>query len=248
MAQNKALSKLGSWFDSKFTLSPQDLLIPCLQEWARDAKQSQAEQRFLELTEFRAYVEQLSQERLALAEQLTIVYQQLDAVTDTLQKELKTKEELAKELRDANEQIFSSNFGGGASIDIASIIAGSRPSTPSSLSHREGRPFLRVPSESGRSEDKGSTGFGSSLMVSTPRQRGGLLDRTKSPLPEPKTSRLGAGRAKTPPKSQSPPAANETSVLSPDSLGESSAVSSACNWGTALPRMREQGILRGDRL
>merc|ERR1719271_1423887 len=83
----------------------------------------------LDLEAQKCLVEQLSQERLALAEQLTIVYQQLDAVTDTLQKELKTKEGLAKELREANEQIFHSNLGGNLHIDIASIIS-SRPATP----------------------------------------------------------------------------------------------------------------------
>lgn len=50
-------------------------------------------------------VEELTQERIILSEQLQVVYQQLDAVTDTLQKELRTKEELANELRDANEQM-----------------------------------------------------------------------------------------------------------------------------------------------
>merc|ERR1719326_2793587 len=61
-------------------------------------------------------------------------------------RELKTKEELAKELREANEQIFNSNFGGNCHIDVASIIANSRPSTPGAgteLFSRDVKTFAR---------------------------------------------------------------------------------------------------------
>ena len=43
----------------------------------------------------------IAQLKAGFEEQLALAYQQIDQITETLQKELQTKEELAQELRDA---------------------------------------------------------------------------------------------------------------------------------------------------
>merc|ERR1719201_41063 len=113
MTHNSVLGKFGLYAESRVAKqTSRELLIGCFQEWVRFAHASKLEWHANELAsredmleDQARMVEELTQERIILSEQLQVVYQQLDAVTDTLQKELRTKEELANELRDANEQM-----------------------------------------------------------------------------------------------------------------------------------------------
>jgi len=97
MTSSRVLGKLGTYMDAQWVKkNSKEVLLTTYQEWVRDTHHSKFERERSEFDQVRGIVQQLTQERLALAEQLTIVYQQLDSVTDTLQKELKTKEELAR--------------------------------------------------------------------------------------------------------------------------------------------------------
>jgi len=258
MAHSSVLEKFGQFTEGQSAKkNAKETLATCFQEWVRDMHKSKHSRMHdwhtSELENQRTLVAQLTQERILLSEQLQVVYQQLDAVTDTLQKELKTKEELAKELREANEQIFNSNFGGNCHIDVASIIANSRPSTPGAgteLFSRDVKTFARSTTPT---PGTGSEPVGRELKI-TPRgppsdnkgatpgllERGGY-SRTKTPPKSPPEGNTPPRAGRSPPGKSPRGAASETSGLSPEST------ISSCNWTTAIPRMREQGILGSSR-
>jgi len=264
---NKGLSKIALYLEDKHAKSSsKEIKLTYFQEWVRDTHHSRFERKHMDLEAQKCMVEQLSQERLALAEQLTIVYQQLDAVTDTLQKELKTKEGLAKELREANEQIFHSNLGGNLHIDIASIIS-SRPATPMGsrpVSPMTSRTSVDAPIASSSKrltlDDKNDKGTFAERTL-TPRAGTTFTERTLTPRAgTPRLRDIYEKPVKASPRdsaAKSPsnvsaetikfsrgasPHGVTKSVLSPDS-----SVTSACTWNTALPRMREKGLLHEAR-
>mmetsp|Transcript_133098 Transcript_133098/g.385027 ORF Transcript_133098/g.385027 Transcript_133098/m.385027 type:complete len:1117 (-) Transcript_133098:120-3470(-) len=81
------------------------LLASTFAEWLREAKilhhQLHHEGTQQQLLESRDFCARLETQNRELQEQLAIYYQQIDHITDTLQKELKTKEEMAIELQRA---------------------------------------------------------------------------------------------------------------------------------------------------
>lgn len=105
------------------------LLQTCFSSWsheARDHSHSTAIETHQTVTI------KLEEERTHLLEQLNLAYSQLDGVTETLQKELKTKEELARELREANENMrktqmeMDGSTSGSYYIDVQSVLKSPR--------------------------------------------------------------------------------------------------------------------------
>lgn len=100
------------------------------------------------------YAQQLEQERDDLQEQLQLYYQQIDLITETLQKELQTKEELASELRDAYDKMRQQSK---AQVPLTT------PSTMASLDSRS-----RASSVEGRRKETTQTPKGARTL-GTPR-------------------------------------------------------------------------------
>merc|ERR1719412_3163746 len=93
-----------------------------------------------------ALILQYQDERNNLEEQLRQAYRQVDNITDTLQRELKTKEELAAELKEVYDKLRSKNQPKRTSIADLSILGKdyssrsvSRGSSLSSKNSRQGR-------------------------------------------------------------------------------------------------------------
>lgn len=90
------------------------LLSMYLHEMARtcriEARERDRDGMQAQLGEANALLNQMDQERGSLEEQLWEAYKQIDHITETLQKELKTKEELATELRDSYNKLRQRNF------------------------------------------------------------------------------------------------------------------------------------------
>jgi len=78
------------------------LLERCFQEWSRDI---QVERHLREYEECQTWITRVQRELSMKDEQLQLVYQQVDSITATLQKEIKTKEDLAAELREAYDKM-----------------------------------------------------------------------------------------------------------------------------------------------
>lgn len=251
IAKNTALEKLGRYLEAKdFEHNAKDLLHLCLKEWIRDCHRSHREGVAGELDTLKGLVQQLTQERLALAEQLQVVYQQLDSVTDTLQKELKTKEELANELREANEQMRKSSITtpGSATIDIQEIIdSASRASSPGTsfrdfpkTFRRDASPagLRRTSSDGNENEEKKPRG-----LLSAKQNRGTASGTSLTNTPGSATSlsasgKLGRGGLASPrPSLTSKPS-------SPPGGRPLSPASAVPDWDAAIGRMRDQGIFR----
>lgn len=112
---NEAMVKYSSFIISqKLKKDAGALLAYAFSEWHRESKilyhQRHQEHAQRSVDESRSYVAQLEAQRAELQEQLCVYYQQIDLITETLQKELKTKEELATELRAAYSKMRKTNF------------------------------------------------------------------------------------------------------------------------------------------
>uniref|UniRef100_A0A7S0FAT0 Sfi1 spindle body domain-containing protein n=1 Tax=Pyrodinium bahamense TaxID=73915 RepID=A0A7S0FAT0_9DINO len=118
------------------------LLAACLWELLREARlQRHARERTdaqRGVQEATALLLNLRDERGSLDEQLHMAYRQVDLVTETLQKELRTKEELASELREVYDKLRKQSASqipgvGEVGLQSASRICGtSRPSSAKS--------------------------------------------------------------------------------------------------------------------
>jgi len=100
------------------------LLTMCVAEWHREGQIWKRErldgegQRRLE--DSCIYISQLEQRTINLEDQLMMAYSQIDHITETLHKELQTKEELTRELRDANDKCRRNAL---ASTNLTSLTA-----------------------------------------------------------------------------------------------------------------------------
>lgn len=174
----------------------------CLAEWHRRSQFLKYERDHDKvqgtIMEAEGYIMQLEQRTATLEEQLCLVYKQVDHVTETLQKELRTKEELASELRCAYDkmrtsclhhstraEIFDSSEQNRGTSIVSSLL--SRSQSLGSLSaSRAGRssansrvgcdkPSQRqrgvgvVPAEAGRTANKASCQHCKSCDDSQPR-------------------------------------------------------------------------------
>jgi len=102
--RNEAMNKYSLFLlGQKLKRDDISLATVCLSEWHRDANKEfhqRLHKRALQTSEEdRDCIAQLLRKQMDLAEQLTENYEQIDRITMTLQKELKTKEELAAKLR-----------------------------------------------------------------------------------------------------------------------------------------------------
>jgi len=235
LTHSKVMQKFGLHIEKMSGTHAKELMTTGFQEWHHEARHNAFHNLRGDMDHLRQIVDQLTQERLALAEQLTIVYQQLDSVTDTLQKELKTKEELAKELREANEQVFKAGFG-GTHLDITSILSNSRPnSRPNTPGRRDAYTISsRRPVEREPSVDKVSVA--GSTVGSTRSALGSARVKPRSPV-----GSVGKASLRSPRSTTNSNLEIETSNLSPESTV--SSVTGVCNWGSAIPRMRDSGLL-----
>eukprot|EP00928_Gymnodinium_smaydae_P052850 TRINITY_DN36996_c0_g1_i1.p1 TRINITY_DN36996_c0_g1~~TRINITY_DN36996_c0_g1_i1.p1 ORF type:complete len:1247 (+),score=255.99 TRINITY_DN36996_c0_g1_i1:124-3864(+) len=113
--RNKVTQRFGDYLVKQRMKSTDSALQQStLEEWLKIARLSQRDREREDvqgqLEEANAYLMQLEQQRGGLEEQLWLAYKQIDHITETLQKELTTKEELAKELREAYDKQRRSNF------------------------------------------------------------------------------------------------------------------------------------------
>jgi len=90
------------------------LLTVCIVEWKREAHSWKRErldgERQRRFEDNCIYTSQLEQRTITLEDQLLMAYKQIDHITETLQKELQTKEELTMELRDAFDKCRRTTF------------------------------------------------------------------------------------------------------------------------------------------
>ncbi|CAK9108407.1 Hypothetical protein (Fragment), partial [Durusdinium trenchii] len=102
MNENKALVKYSEYvLGKKMRQDSHSLMAFTFSEWRREGKILRHQDAMSTLEERDVYIAQL---RAGFEEQLALAYQQIDQITETLQKELQTKEELAQELREAYEK------------------------------------------------------------------------------------------------------------------------------------------------
>jgi len=99
---NKSLNKYAEFvLHKQMTQDAHATLTTSFTEWHREARNSRHHETLQSLEESQVYMTQL---RAGFEEQLAMAYQQIDHITETLHKELQTKEELAGELREAYEK------------------------------------------------------------------------------------------------------------------------------------------------
>jgi len=105
------------------------ILTACFWELLREAKHQlhvrQRQEQQIQIDEAMETMIRFQDERASLEEELRMAYRQIDNITDTLQKELKTKEELASELRDVYDSMRKKN-----SSAPRACVPTKRPQTP----------------------------------------------------------------------------------------------------------------------
>ncbi|CAE7207249.1 unnamed protein product [Symbiodinium natans] len=195
------------------------LLAASFREWHMETRASahalhsdSMEERLREMME---YAQQLEQQRADLQEQLQLYYQQIDLITETLQKELQTKEELASELRDAYDKMRQQ-----------SKVPLTTPSTMASLESRS-----RTSSVEARRKETTATPKGPRTprpSTSTPGAANTAAANTSS----------SAGAKGT----LSEPLAMPTLPPARRSRGREDSPTS-CDWKTAVQRMSEEGLV-----
>jgi len=160
MTHNSLVSKYSWYMQTQSTKQEkQTMLAACFWEMLRHARVQRHERERQEaeeqIAENMALILQYQDERNNLEEQLRLAWRQGDNITETLQRELKTKEELAGELKEVYDKLRSQNQPKRTTIsdlDIKAITASSRSaSRGSSLSnHSQGRlPSHRLGSPGG---------------------------------------------------------------------------------------------------
>jgi len=110
LTQNKLIKKYA-WYLQTLVMKDgsSNMLACCFYELLREARNErmarEQEDAMSRLDEIGATLQSFEDERNNLDDQLQTAYKQIDMVTETLQKELKTKEELANELREGYEKM-----------------------------------------------------------------------------------------------------------------------------------------------
>ncbi|CAJ1460935.1 unnamed protein product [Effrenium voratum] len=142
MTENKALTKYSQYvLGKKLKQDNASLLASSFSEWRREGKILAHEQAIVTLEERDVYIAQL---KAGFEEQLALAYQQIDQITETLQKELQTKEELAQELRDAYEKNRKMNLPDyPATPGSATPSSNRRGGTRNSSTERRGASLTR---------------------------------------------------------------------------------------------------------
>lgn len=214
---NEAMLKYSEFIiSSKLKKDNADIVANTFSEWHREGR-ILGHQRDLEDTEKRlqdvfAYAGQLERQRVDLQEQLLMYQQQIDMITETLQKELKTKEELATELRTAYDKMRKQS---NTPITVDLTDRGWLQGTSDHLDH------LVTPRSKTRPSMISSAGAAPSTAP-TLGKLGGRLSGTGPPLPD----------APTLPIPRSRRSSAQDRELSP----------TQCDWDMAILRMGQSPI------
>ncbi|CAJ1452264.1 unnamed protein product, partial [Effrenium voratum] len=168
------------------------------------------------LGEANGIIQQLEQQRALLQDQLQMYYQQIDLITETLQKELQTKEELASELRDAYEKLRQN-----AKVTMP---------TPTTVASDTG--LSRASSVDARRK-----------VLQDPTPKG---PRTPRPVAEPMSlSGAASGGSAGGIAGGTSGALGSRAPVLPRRLREEDSPS-ACDWRAAVQRMNEEGLVHLD--
>lgn len=228
--KHSTATKIGMW---AIGYSSKDLLGRYFREWqaASTASKSAAHREL-----FNAEVDKQRGQILSLREENDFIHQQLTSVMDTLQKELKTKEELANELRDALDANSRLQKEIGASFEESSYP--SKFASPAT-SQREMRRNLSEGSlRRSRQAVAGRESPGGPSLQSTPVPK---LSNSKTRLTD--SSRLSDGS-----RQEAKVSGRQEARLNQTTPTRSSPGLSV-GWDTAIPRLRDQGLLQnGPRL
>jgi len=153
VTHNKLVSKYSWYLQMYFFKADQSaVLAACFWELLREARhqrhQREQNEMDVQFTTQRTLLLQFQEERNNLEEQLQTAYKQIDNISETLQKELKTKEELAAELREAYDKLRKQQTmhrtKDVTEVMLQSTFTTTRRSTSSrpDSSHSDGMPHL----------------------------------------------------------------------------------------------------------
>lgn len=155
LAHNKAVSKYSWYIQCQFFKQDTSaILAACFWELLREARSRkharEREEAHLRIEESTMLLLRIQEERNDLEEQLKMAFRQIDTITETLQKELKTKEELAAELRDVYDKLRKSTTRRVTEVSESLLqltmarTGGANSSRPSSAARSETLPHLPV--------------------------------------------------------------------------------------------------------
>lgn len=228
LSHNAAMEQYSKFMIGKMlTQNDGALLASTFAEWHREGKILAHENRHLtsqqKLEEAGDTIKELASQNADLQDQVNLCYQQIDLITETLQKELKLKEEMATELRNAYDMKLRKSItpNGTGSLALGSW------SRTSSVEARKAQ----------RDRDD--------LDETTPRlftPRNG----TKKERVSVSESKVRSGRPSTggPPELPPAPTLPNRSSRGPGSSSHSREVSpNYCDWNGAVDRMQETGIV-----
>lgn len=220
--QNNAMLRYSEFIiTTKATEDNNALLASSFMVWHKEARihhhEALHENALQQLDETGIYV---MQQKAGFEEQLAMAYKQIDQITETLQKELQTKEELAGELREAYEKMRQSAFLPSLDMTVPYTVptAYTRPS-------------------SGRARSVGGTS-----RQPLPGAMGLTLDTLSPGLSPNSVASMGPVME---PVASSPVFPAGRSTLGPSSESQRQRVSSPlrCDWDLAVLRMREEGLV-----
>jgi len=268
MNANAALHKFADvWILNKMKKDTEGLLACCFTEWhrighallhARVLEACDNEARNHEET--RIYAQQLEQRNAQLEEQLLISHQQIMHITETLQKELQTKEELTVELRDAYNKMRSSCFtttttptADGSRALGSGPLAFSRPSSAQSRSYSTGSGVARPPRKSLESVNSITSGYGQETSM-RPGDGGesadavfDMIDRNNDGvITRAEYDRFQIDVLRDPQRLAGEVTGTSGSRGVSTSIGGSrgSSPSRGCDWDSVFGRMKDEGLVR----
>jgi len=241
MNHNAQMIKYSEFIiESKLKKDSAGLLASTFAEWHREGKILGHEARHEEASDKIHVLERtcadLERSRADFSEQLQLCYQQIDLITETLQKELQTKEELAMDLRKAYDMMRKNS---NASMTMTTTTTGLYVA-----SIGDGAASSRANSREGQ---RGNT---PRVRARTPRSTETDFDAGKSSgngLPVEPVTRLSASGSSFVAAADLPPPPSLPAPRSRNSRGPSGAASreaspSQCDWPHAVKRMNEGGL------
>jgi len=242
--QKEVLTKYADYVVMKnFTKDAASLLTSSFAEWHREAMILKHERYHDEMhrrvEEHSLHAQQMEQRMAELEDQLLMAYRQIDHITDTLQKELQTKEELTAELREAYDKMRKVCFTPTVHTPTTAVSAAA-----------EGGAFSSWPSRPGSAQSRGAS------AGTLPASRSTRLLGSRDALGG--SSNRYDQDVHPPPSANASPSERGLGGLS-STLGGTSGVSidgalrgsrtgspSRCDWDVAVSRMREEGLVRTD--
>jgi len=217
MNENQALVKYSKYIlGKKMKQDNQALLASSFSEWRREGKILRHELAMTTLEERDVYIAQL---KTGFEEQLALAYQQIDQITETLQKELQTKEELAQELREAYEK--------NRKMNLPDYPATPGSATPGSTRRRQ------------TSNERRGASVGSN--VSRPA-------RHSAPMSAPLTRTSAFAEGMSEPLAFQRPQSILAQNVANGSASRSTSPRRDVNWDSVVDRLENRGVVSGRRL